>query len=87
MSVCFVSVCSSVLCWVTRCYSLALLVLSICFVSVYEMLFSCSFGLVVLSSLVSCWFARDVILLSLWLWRVCFIVLIVQCAVLAFDTE
>lgn len=47
----------------------------------------CSFGLVVLSSLVSCWFARDVILLSLWLWRVCFIVLILQRAVLAFDNE
>lgn len=84
MSVCFVSVCSSVLCWITRCCSLAILVLSICFVSVYEMLFSCSFGFGVS---VSCWFARDVILLSLWLWRVCFIVLIVQRAVLAFDNE
>lgn len=46
-----------------------------------------SSGLVVLFLLVSCWFDRDVILLFLWLWRVCFIVLIVQRAVLAFDNE
>lgn len=83
MSVCFVSVCSSVLCRVTRCYSLALLVLSVS----CRVVRCCFFGLVVLSLLVSCWFARDVIFLFLWLWRVCFIVLIVQRVVFAFDNE
>lgn len=55
----------------------------VCFVSVYEMLFSCSFGF---GASVSCWLDRDVILLSLWLWRVCFII-IVQRVVFVFDNE
>lgn len=61
MSVCFVSVCLSVLCWVQDAI---LSLFWFCLSVLCRVVRCCSFGLVVLSLLVSCWFAGDVILLS-----------------------
>ena len=65
MSVCFVSVCLSVLCWVTRCYSLALLVLSICFVSGCKMLLFWSCGFVLACFVLVRWRRYSFVLMAL----------------------
>ena len=84
--------CLSVSCWFVRLFRVGLrdavfLLFWFCLSVLCRVVRCCSLGLVVLFLLVSCWFDRDVILLFLWLWCVCFIVLIVQRAVLAFDNE
>lgn len=72
MSVCFVLVRLSVLCWVIRCYSLALLVLSICFVSGCKMLFFWSCGFVLACFVLVRWRRYSFVLMTLACLLYCF---------------